>query len=316
MDVVYGLENFPKQSLPVVVCLGTFDGVHRGHRALIERALGRARDLRGRCAVVTFDPHPVRVISPPPVALLLTTIPERLSLLAGLGVDVTVVVRFDETVRKQSAEAWIRSLLDATAMQAVFCGPDYAFGHDRHGDVEFLRRVGERERFDVHTVPAVTVDGTVVSSTTIRHLVRGGEVGDAARLLGRWYGVLGHVVRGDGRGVGLGFPTANLLPPEDKVLPATGIYATFVHTEARAYGAATSVGTRPTFGGKEVVVEAHLLDFDGTLYGESIDIHFIRRLRDELTFPSVDPLIAQMQEDVMETRRILAGVGGEPFGES
>jgi riboflavin kinase/FMN adenylyltransferase len=141
-------------------------------------------------------------------------------------------------------------------------------------------------------------------------------MGQAARLLGRWYGVSGEVVRGDGRGVELGFPTANVPPPEDKVLPATGIYATFVHTADRAYGAATSVGTRPTFGGKEIVVEAHLLDFEGTLYGEPIGVHFVQRLRDELAFSSVDPLIAQMQEDVKATRRILAAVGGEPFGES
>lgn len=316
MKVIYGLEAFPTQRVPVVLCLGTFDGVHRGHRVLIEQALGRARDLAGRCVVLTFDPHPVRVISPPPVPVLLTTIPERLDLLAGLGVDLAIVVPFTESVRHQPAEGWIRALTAATAMRAVFCGPDYRFGHDRQGTAELLRGYGEREGVEVHTVPAVKVGETVVSSTAIRHLVRAGEMVEAARLLGRWYAVHGEVVRGDGRGVGLGFPTANVLPPEDKVLPATGIYATFVHTAERAVGAATSVGTRPTFGGRDIVVEAHLLDFDGTLYGETIGIHFVQRLRDELVFPSVDPLIAQMQEDVATTRRILAAAGGDPFGES
>lgn len=316
MEVINGLESFPKQRAPVVLCLGMFDGVHRGHRALIEEALARTRDLDGRCVVLTFNPHPVRVIAPPPDPLLLTTLPERLELLAGLGVDLTGVVRFDETIRRQSADAWIRTLTDATGMRAVFCGPNYAFGYDREGTTELLREFGKRDGFDVHTVPAVEIDGTVVSSTAIRSLVRAGEMGDAARLLGRWYAVHGEIVRGDGRGVELGFPTANMLPPEDKVLPHTGIYATFVHTAERAYGAATSVGTRPTFGGREVVVESHLLDYEGNLYGETIGIHFVRRLRDELAFPSVDPLIAQMQEDVAATRRILAAVGGEPFGES
>jgi len=316
MQVVRGLEEFPNNGTPVVLCLGTFDGVHRGHRALIDRALGRARELSGRCAVVTFDPHPVRVISSPPVPVLLTTLPERLDLLAELGADLAVVVRFDEALRRRSADGWLRALVNATGMRAVFCGPDYSFGHERQGNVELLQRTGARDGFEVHTVPAVKIDGTVVSSTAIRHLVRAGDMKGAARLLGRWYALRGDVVRGDGRGVELGFPTANVLPPDDKVLPATGIYATFAHTAERAHGAATSVGTRPTFGGKETIVEAHLLDYGGALYGETIEIHFVQRLRDEINFPSVDALIAQMRDDVAATRRILAAAGGEPFGES
>ncbi|HEV8354731.1 MAG TPA: bifunctional riboflavin kinase/FAD synthetase [bacterium] len=316
MEVIRGLESFPRQDGPVVLCLGTFDGVHRGHRALIDRALSRARELNGRCAVVTFDPHPVRVISSPPVPVLLTTLPERLDLLAELGTGLAVVVRFDEALRRRSADDWLRALVDATGMRAVFCGPDYSFGHERQGNVELLQRTGARDGFEVHTVPAVKIDGIVVSSTAIRHLVRAGNMKAAARLLGRWYAVRGEVVRGDGRGVELGFPTANVLPPEDKVLPATGIYATLVHTADRVHGAATSVGTRPTFGGKEVVVEAHLLDFGGTLYGDTIRIQFVHRLRDEVTFPSVDALIAQMHGDVAATRRTLAAAAAEPFGES
>jgi riboflavin kinase/FMN adenylyltransferase len=316
MEVIRGLENFPTQQVPIVLCLGTFDGVHRGHRALIEEALRRARELGGRCVVVTFDPHPVRVISPPPVPVLLTTVPERLDLLAELGVDLAVVIRFDEILRRQSADHWLRTLVEATGMRAVFCGPDYSFGHERQGNVDLLQRTGARDGFEVHTVPAVRIDGTVVSSTAIRHRVRAGEMKDAARMLGRWYAVRGEVVRGDGRGVELGFPTANVMPPDDKVLPAIGIYATFVHTADRVHGAATSVGTRPTFGGKEVVVEAHLLDYHGTLYGDTISIQFIQRLRDELTFTSVEALVAQMADDVAATRRTLAAAAAEPFGES
>lgn len=316
MEVIHGLENFPEQRVPVVLCLGMFDGVHRGHRALIDVALDRTRSMDGRCAVITFDPHPVRVISNPPEPVLLTTVSERVGLLAETGADFTVVVRFDESLRTSSAAEWIRLLRDATHMTGVFCGPDYRFGFQRQGTIDVLRDTGEREGFEVQVVPAVTMGDTVVSSSAIRRFVREGDMKAAARQLGRWYAVSGEVVRGDGRGVELGFPTANVMPPDDKVLPANGIYAAFVHTADRAHGAATSIGTRPTFGGGEVVIEPHLLDFEGTLYGEPIGIHFIERLRDELTFASVDALIAQMQDDVAATRRILAAVGGQPFGES
>lgn len=316
MEVIHGLERFPAQRVPLILCLGMFDGVHRGHRALIDAALSHARALEGRCAAITFDPHPVRVISDPPGPVLLTTVPERLGLLAEDGADLAVVVRFDDTLRTSSPDEWIRVLVDATKMRAVFCGPNYSFGFQRRGNVDVLQRTGGRDGFEVHVVPAVTIDGTVVSSTAIRRFVRAGDMKAAARQLGRWYAVHGEVVRGDGRGVELGFPTANVMPPVDKVLPASGIYAAFVHTVDRAYGAATSVGTRPTFGGGELVIEAHLLDYEGTLYGETIGIHFVERLRDERAFTSVDALVAQMREDVAATRRILAGVGGHPFGES
>lgn len=308
MEIIRGLGSFPKQKVPVVLALGTFDGVHRGHRALIEQAVRRADDLSGRCAAMTFDPHPLQVIAPPPEPFLLTTVEERLSLFAGLGVDLAVTIHFDEALRMIPAAEWITLLVRHVEMAEVVCGVNYTFGHDRGGNVELLRQHGIGRGFAVHIAPQVHVGGTLVSSTLIRRVIRSGEVHEAARFLGRWYAFRGEVVRGDGRGRKLGYPTANVRLPEEKVMPATGIYAAFGRTERGRYQAAVSIGTRPTFGPGALTVEAYLLDFAGDLYGEQLEIHFVRRLRDEMAFASPAALIRQMEDDVAETRRLLAQV--------
>lgn len=308
MEVVYGLDSFPKQRVPVVLVLGTFDGVHRGHRVLMEQAARRARQRRGRCAVLTFDPHPLQIIAPPSEPFLLTSLEERLTLLAGLGADLAVVVRFTEEFRRTPAEAWIEQLVRRVAMVEVVCGPNYFFGRNRGGTVAMLQEEGRKRGFSVYVTPQVEVEGMLVSSTQIRQLIRAGRVRDAATLLGRWYAIHGEVIRGDTRGKALGFPTANLLPPEEKVIPATGIYAAYGRTAQGTYQAAVSVGTRPTFGPGRLLVEAYLLAFSGTLYGEWLEIHFVHRLRDEIAFPSREALIAQMAEDVAEARAVLAEV--------
>lgn len=304
MEVIYGIDAFPKPRVPIVIALGTFDGIHRGHQTLIEQTVHRARELGGRCVVLTFDPHPLQVIAPPPEPFLLTTLDERLTLLAGLGADFVLVIRFDAAFRQISAEEWIDLLVHRIGITEIFVGANYTFGRDRGGTAELLRRRGQADGFTVHTIAQVHVGGTLVSSTLIRRLLRAGEVREAARYLGRWYALGGRVIAGDHRGATLGFPTANLLPPEEKVLPARGAYAAFASTEQGLYQAAVSVGTRPTFGLGQLVVEAHLVDFTGALYGEGLIIQFVHRLHDDIAFSTPQALIRQMEDDVAEARRL------------
>ncbi len=305
MEVIHGLEAFPKQRLPVVLALGTFDGVHRGHQAIIASALTHARARRGRCAVFTFDPHPRAVLNPKAGPFLLTTLDERLELLAGLGPDLTVIVRFDSTFRQMSAEDWARALKVRTQMAAVVCGPNYAFGRDRGGTASLLREFGRRHAFDVWVTEPVFAGGIPVSSTRIRDLLRAGQVPDAASLLGRWYTLRGPVVAGDGRGRDLGFPTANLQLPPAKLIPAAGIYAAYARSAGGVHHAAVSIGTRPTFGPGPVMVEAYLLDFAGDLYGTPLELHLAARLRDEQAFSSVTDLVRQIADDVTAVPRAL-----------
>lgn len=305
MEVIHGLENFPRQRVPIVVVLGTFDGVHLGHQALVRHALARARATGGRCAVLTFDPHPLEVIAPPGKPFLLTTVQERLELLAGLGADVGVVVRFDAAFRQIPSDRWIAMLVEATRLSEAVCGANYTFGYRRTGTVATLQDAGRNHGFTVHVVPPVEIDGITVSSSEIRTLLRNGDVRAAARLLGRFYGIRGTVIRGDGRGQALGFPTANLVPPLDKMTPAWGIYAGFARVPSGTGQAAISIGTRPTFGPGQLLIEAHLLDVSVDLYGADIEVSFVERLRDEVTFGSVDELVRQMHADIEQTRVVL-----------
>jgi len=306
MEIIRGIEAFPQQRVPVVLGLGTFDGMHLGHQALLSEVVRIAGEQGGRAATITFDPHPLSVIAPPPEPFLLTTIEERLGLIASLGVEVALVIRFDDEFRQISAQAWMELLLRHVRMSALVCGSNYTFGRDRGGAVELLRGWAEAKSVKVQVMRPVRVGGVLVSSTLIRRLLRAGDAGEAARYLGRWYTLRGTVQRGDARGRRLGFPTANLALPEDKLIPGTGIYAAIARTERGLYQAAISIGTRPTFGPGAIVVEAYLLEFSGDLYGEPLELHFVQRLRDELAFASEAALIRQMHEDVAEAARLLA----------
>jgi riboflavin kinase/FMN adenylyltransferase len=304
MEIVHGFPSAPPHP-PGVLALGTFDGVHRGHQALLREAVHRAEERGVVCAALTFDPHPLQVIAPPPEAFLLTTLEERLELLAASGPAATYIIHFDEVFRRMGAEDWVDLLQARVRMAEVVCGANYTFGRDRGGNVERLRPLAAAHGFAVHVAPQVHVGGTLVSSTLIRRLLRSGEVQEAARFLGRWYVVEGTVERGDARGRALGFPTANLALPDDKLIPAAGIYAAFAVTEAQQYQAAVSIGTRPTFGPGALTVEAYLLDFNGDLYGRTLALRFVQRLREEIAFTSEAALVRQIEDDVAETRRIL-----------
>ncbi|HEY1444716.1 MAG TPA: bifunctional riboflavin kinase/FAD synthetase [Acidimicrobiales bacterium] len=294
------------------VTIGAYDGVHLGHRALLRDLCDRAAAAGLSSVVVTFDRHPAYVVRPESAPKQLTSLEQKLELLADCGVDRTVVVPFDEERANETAEDFVKEVLvDQLSARLVVVGEDFHFGHGRKGNVALLRELGARWGFEVVGV-GLTDDGSEpVSSTRIRALLAEGDVEGAARLLGRPHEVRGPVVRGDGRGgPELGFPTANLEIPDDIALPADGVYAGhFRRPDGSIHQAAINVGRRPTFyepGTAPVLVEAYLLHFDGDLYGEPSRVCFAHRLRDERRFDTVEDLIAQMHQDVAEAERMLA----------
>jgi riboflavin kinase/FMN adenylyltransferase len=287
------------------VTIGVYDGVHRGHRAVLESLVHRTDGYP--VAVVSFADHPLRVLDPERAPGLITTLEQRLEELADAGVAVTALLDFDEIMRATSAEDFVRHVLvDGLHARLVAVGSDFRFGHQRLGDVDLLRRMGGELGFDVLALDLAQADGVPVSSTQIRRLIVAGDMEAAGDLLGRRFSLRGRVVAGDGRGGAIGYHTANLELAPTQVLPARGVYAAWVRTPQDTHPAVVNVGVRPTFGGHEQVVEAHLLDFDGDLYSDTIEIGFITHLRDEQRFADVDELAAQIGRDVAAARDVLS----------
>jgi riboflavin kinase/FMN adenylyltransferase len=305
MIVTWDLDAAALPAGPVVLALGTFDGVHRGHQAVIEEVRARARATGGPAVVVTFDPHPVTVIAAPREPFLLSTIEERLPLLAAAGADAAVVVRFNEAVRQMSARAWLDLLGERLRPHHIAASSTHAFGRGREGTPTLLQEWAAPRGVRVTIVPPVHDGGAMISSTAIRERLRAGDVRTAAVWLGRWYGVRGEVVAGEGRGRQIGVPTANLQHPQHKLLPARGVYAAYATVGGKTFQAAVNVGVRPTFGSNELIVEAHLLDAAVELRGKTLELAFVARLRDERRFPNVDALRAQLTEDLATVRSIL-----------
>ncbi len=315
MDIVTDLSTCVPPEGGSAVTIGAYDGVHLGHRALLAELADRARTDGLTTVVVTFDRHPATVVRPDSAPLLLCDLDQKLELLASAGVDRTVVVHFDEERANETAEEFVDMVLvRALGARLVVVGEDFHFGHGRKGNVALLTERGATAGFGVDGVSLRSdqgegVLGQPISSTRIRRLVAEGRVEDAAELLGRPHQVRGVVVHGDQRGgPELGFPTANVTVPAEICLPATGIYAGwYERPDGSRWPTAISVGRRPTFYGTdgELLVEAHLLDFSGDLYGEKARVSFVSHLRDELAFDSVDALITQMSRDVSVTRRRL-----------
>jgi riboflavin kinase/FMN adenylyltransferase len=294
------------------VTIGAYDGVHLGHRALLDDLSLRAAEAGLEAVVVTFDRHPASVVRPESAPLQLTCLEQKLELLRECGIERTLVVRFDRARADETAEDFVAEVLvEQLSARLVVVGEDFHFGHGRKGNVELLRRLGAEHGFDVIGVSLTAGAGDAVSSTRIRALVAQGQVAEAAELLGRPHEVWGTVVRGDGRGgPQLGFPTANVQVPDDIALPGDAVYAGhYRRPDGTVHRAAISVGRRPTFyaeGTAPVLVEAYLLDFEGDLYGEAARVSFAQRLRAEQRFESVDALIEQMKEDVAAAERVLA----------
>jgi riboflavin kinase/FMN adenylyltransferase len=290
---------------PAVLTMGKFDGVHLGHRRLIGTAVARARELGCISAVLTWEPHPNAVLRPDSPPLLLTSLDEKIALIAALGPDLLVVAPFTQATKATGADAYMAQICAAMPLRELWVGEDFAMGRGRAGDVHSLLAIGRELGFSVGAVAKVLVDGQPVSASRVRSLLAAGEVAGTAALLDRPFGMRGLVVEGDKRGRTIGFPTANLQIGADHVLPADGVYACRVFLEGVGLPAVTNVGVRPTFDGLRRTVEAHLLDWSGNLYGRTLYVEFIQRLRGEQRFNGIDALVAQIQKDADAARAVL-----------
>ncbi|KPM57194.1 riboflavin kinase [Frankia sp. R43] len=298
-----GVENTPQDWPGGVVTIGFFDGVHLGHRRIVGRAVELARQRGQRSTVLTFDPHPAEVLRPGTHPAQLTTLRYKAELLAAIGVDALCVAPFTLEFSRIPAEEFVRQVLvGRLRATAVVVGENFTYGHRALGNVESLARDGQAEGFEVEGIGLVRADEKVLSSTEIRRRVAAGDVEGAAAALGRPHRVEGVVVHGDARGRTIGYPTANLQCAPWSAIPDDGVYAGFASWSDQRRAAAISIGTNPTFEGRDRRVEAFLLDFDGDLYGEYMTYEFTRRLRPTLRFDSVDELVEQMGRDVDATR--------------
>jgi riboflavin kinase/FMN adenylyltransferase len=305
MRIVQGLESYPPEARPAVVALGAFDGIHLAHRAILDAAVARARSASLLAVACTFDPHPAEVLQPGKAPAPISTLAERLELLAQTGVDATVVLDFTAALAAMEPEAFVENvLLDRLRAREVVVGYNHTFGRGARGDARLLQGLADRLAFRAHVVPPLMLDGVPVSSSEIRAALRMGNVDLASRYLGRPYAIAGQVVQGAGRGRDLGFPTANV-NPDRVVLAAPGVYACRVLVGARSHAAVVNIGVRPTFGEAVPVIEAHLLDFSGSLYGRQVRVEFVTRLRDEQKFPGADALREQIARDIAAARQRL-----------
>jgi len=301
------LDTLSPRGWPAVsVTVGNFDGVHRGHQALVGEAVSAAREASGTAVVLTFDPHPSRVLSPERALTSLMTVDQKAEMLAGLGADRLAVLPFTREVSEKSPEAFAREVLvQALGARQVVVGTNFRFGRGREGDVAGLTALGGSLGFAVRAVAPVWHREAPISSSRVREALARGEVAPAREMLGRPFFVDGVVTRGEGRGRGLGIPTANL-DVVNETLPRAGVYACRVGLPDGAERAAVAnLGRRPTFGGEATTLEAHLLDFEGDLYGHRLRMAFLERLRDERRFPGPDALVAQIRADIAEARRTL-----------
>jgi len=296
---------------PIHLAIGVFDGVHLGHRAVIGSLAKGAHAVGARAVAATFEPPPARFLYPATAPAELSEPAERVRLLRDAGADAVVLFSFNHALAALAPEEFIARLRGAGDLRRVVVGSDFQFGKGRSGALGTLRELGEKHGYAVEEVAPVRVGGEVISSTRIRRLLGDGLVEEAAALLGRRYAVRGTVVGGDLRGSGMGFPTANIRVPAERLLPHDGIYAALVEVRGERYGAAASLGVRPTFGDNlERRLEAFLLGFSGDLYGAEATLTFVRRIRDEQRFERVDDLMRQQGEDVRAIRAILDELGG------
>ena len=303
MQIVRGLESYRPDAGPSAVALGAFDGIHLGHRAILGTAVAHARREKLQALACTFDRHPMEVLQPDRAPLPITTLEERLELIAETGIDTTVVIPFTPDVAAVEAKAFVHDVLVGTlGAREIVVGFNHRFGRGARGDAGLLESLAGPLGFRAHVVPALMVDGVAVSSSEIRASLQRGDLPSAARLLGRPYSIRGEVVRGAGRGRTLGFPTANVKTDRPLGLPA-GVYVCQVTVGPSRHQAVVNVGVRPTFGETELAVEAHILDFSGDLYDRRISLTFLTRLREEKKFPNVDALRQQIALDVAAARR-------------
>ena len=307
MEVIVGIDKLARKLNKPAITIGNFDGVHWGHRVLFDKVKDWANRLQGQSVVMTFHPHPIEVLAPGNGPRFITRHQRKLELIAASGIDAAIVVPFSREFAAISARDFVQSILvERVGVKAVIVGHDYRFGRNREGDIEFLRRLGDELGFTVEMVSGIQMDGMVVSSTVIRRLIQDGDLEEANKLLGRLYEISGTVVPGRQRGGRLlGFPTANIRM-NDQVPPKPGVYVVEVELDGMTYGGAANLGYNPTFGGTDLSLEVHILDFSQDIYGTAITIKFIARLRDERRFSGPEALIEQIHQDVAAARELLA----------
>lgn len=296
-----------------VMAIGNFDGVHLGHQALVGKLKERAAALGGKAVIYTFDPHPLKILNPSACPPALTDFDQKAALLEKLGVDVLVRVRFDHDYAAQDPSYFAEEILgNVLGAKEVWLGPDFAFGKNRTGTLDTLRKVGARLGYEVCMLTPVLVDGVRISSTRVRAAVEAKDFDLAKRLLGRPYALHGPIVRGEARGRQLGFPTANLLNREE-CIPPSGVYAARARIEDGGWlAAAVNIGRNPTFAAQRTTIEAHLPGFDGDIYGKNMQLQFVKSIRGEIAFASVSTLIEQIGRDVAEVVKIMEEKGVEP----
>jgi riboflavin kinase/FMN adenylyltransferase len=306
MNVVSAAAELKPAGRKVCVAIGVFDGVHLGHQQVIRQTLADAEQHEAVAVVATFDRHPNSVVAPAHVPLLIYSLPQKLRAIAGLGIDATWLIRFDEEFSRQTGEEFARGLaLGFGHLHSICVGGEFTFGHKRSGNVALLRKLGEDLHFSVHGLAAISLDGQPVSSTRIREAIRSGELDAASQMLGRGYSLAGVVVKGDQLGRKLGFPTANI-EARGLALPPNGVYAVHARVKDNLYRAVLNIGVRPTVSTTmpEPRVEAHLLDFRGDLYGEELEVTFVEKLRDEQKFESPDVLKTQIALDIQRAQEL------------
>lgn len=307
MQIIKGVSHFRQICRePHVISLGNFDGVHLGHRAILQATVAAAKRLGARSSALIFTPHPLQVLAPGRLPFLLITTEDRIALLGEAGIDFVIVQQFTKEFASITPETFVREILkDALDISGVVVGFDYTFGCHGSGSADDLQRFGEIHRFSVEVIPPVTVNNLPASSSAIRTLLSSGKVEEAEQMLGYPFFLRGKVVRGDGRGRQLGFPTANLQLPPELVQPGHGVYLTRILAAGRTYWGVANVGRRPTFCKGEPAMEVHLLDAEGNFYGQEMTVYFLRKIRDEAAFADSALLKEQISRDVAAARQFI-----------
>ncbi len=306
MRLLRSIDNLPAELRGGALSIGNFDGVHRGHARLVERLLARARELRGPAIVFTFDPHPVRLLRPESAPPPLTWTDRKAQLLDELGVTAVIAYPTDEALLALSPEQFFQRIVqEKLAARGMVEGPNFFFGHNRAGNIDTLGGLCKAADISLEIVPPISVAGEIASSSRVRAAIQAGDVDLARQLLTRPYRIRGMVTHGAGRGAKLGIPTANLAAI-DTLLPAQGVYAARALAPSGNWPAAVNIGPNPTFGEQTAKVEAHLMGFNGSLYGQPLEIEFLSRLRSIRPFESVEALKAQLQHDIAAAQRIEA----------
>lgn len=306
MKIIRDIDNIPEGLTGSIITIGNFDGVHLGHREIFRKIVKEAGERNRKSVVITFDPHPQKIIHPERRPFfLLTSLNEKLDLINSCGVDAVILITFSIEFARVTAGEFVEDILwGKLRLSKLFVGYDYVFGKGKGGNAEFLKVYGKKLGFQVEEIGAVKTDGMISSSTNIRLSIFDGNVKLASEMLGRPYGVSGTVVKGYRRGTDIGYPTANI--KSEKVIPATGVYAIIAELEGARHQGVINIGRNPTFDNKAISAEVHLLDFEGDIYGKTITILFIDRLRDEIKFKDPEELARQIKKDIERSREILS----------